>query len=395
MIQDAKAFLRDLQNECVKEGEDYLNSFREELVKMRNNPIGCIGALLKILHSMKGNFQASAFLFYANYVHELESMLDKKCNLLKTALGKSMLESDVMDFELLMSHTIDAMQSYLEKLRIKLEDSENFLEERRDTLTAIEVWNPTFRDALVTDSGIMQIPIAEVIPVHHDSLDDDFFSVKSIVGPVSLGSTGQPEIPANTSIDHSKGDGLAVGKVAIEFASSESSGESHLANSGSGKSGDNNMNESGSDNEDRTQQLLFLLFLNSHKLFALEIDHVVEVLKAQPLSPPPYKRKNLCGLLNLRGEVLPILNVPQIEGEQVVKPLYIVVSQVDELRFGFQVESVHQVISLNDRDFQSVKGIDDPGGHVSTPRFCQLENKTVSILSAVEILFQLDDGLAA
>lgn len=390
MIHDEKAFLMDLQIECIKEGEDYLNSYREELMNLRNNPVSCLVSLLKILHSMKGNFQATAFLHYANYIHELESKLDKKMSLFAAAVGKALLESDIMDLELLLSNTIVAMESYLVSLKATLLDSQDLLFERRETLAELEQWSPTFKESLNFGNSLKQIQISEAKPFKsaNPDLDDDFFSVSPTSIPISIPKESIPLVISNQE---------NVNELILsEIESTNPSEGSALNESAPPQSNSHQSNNQGAEaGEVEQDNLLYLLFQNNKKLFALEIDHVVEVIKALPLSAPPFLRKNLSGLLNLRGEVLPILKVPQIEGREVVKPAYIVVSQVEELRFGFQVESVHQVISIDCNRFQAVEGIKDSDTNIATPKFYQLEEKTVSIISAIEILSQLNEAMVA
>lgn len=358
MIKDAKAFLKDLQKDCIKDGEDYLNAMREELIKMKKNPLDCINAILKILHSMKGNFQAAAFIYFGKYVHELETILDKKHTDLASAVGKSIHESDILDFEFLMSGSILALDSYLDVLKRVGDDNEDYFNQRSESLASVSNWNPMFMD------------VAQLGPSAHDNY-------KVQISELS--------VKAEPKIDPIDDDFFAsAAPVAQEISVSASTYNSASVSDYSSK-------YSQAKESDAEENLLYLLFQNCQKHFAIEIEHVVEVIKAQPLSTPPFQRKNLSGLLNLRGEVLPIIKVPQIELAAQSKPTYIVVSEINELRFGFQVESVHQVISFDSKTFQPVHGlvIDDEVGH-SPHRFCQVDDKTVSIISATDVLAQLN-----
>jgi purine-binding chemotaxis protein CheW len=339
MIDDAKAFLKDLQTDCLREGEDYLSAMREELIKMKNNPLDCMIAILKILHSIKGNFQAAGFLFFGKYVHELENILDKKHSQIGAAVGNSLHESDILDFEFLISGTILAMDSYIDVLKNLGDDSEEYFEQRSESLNQVGHWNPL----ILASSNTVKNDVSA-------SLYEDLES--------------EPTESINSNLETAVAEGLMP--------------ESSIPE------------ESVSEVEVIHKNLLYLLFQNSQKHFAIEIEYVVEVIKAQTLSVPPFQRKSLVGLLNLRGEVLPIINVPQIEFSEKSKPIYIVVSQFDELRFGFQVEAVHQVISFDTKDFQNVYGLEDKKFQMKTHKFCQYEDKTVAVLSAPDILFQLD-----
>ncbi len=125
---------------------------------------------------------------------------------------------------------------------------------------------------------------------------------------------------------------------------------------------------------------LYLLFQNGNQYFAVPIGAVVEVIKSQSLSPTPVERENLNGLLNLRGDVLPILNLPQIEISNDYQPQYIVIAMIQEQRFGFQVEKVHQVISFDIAKFQKVNGTEE------NQFYYQMDNKTVSVIKSFNFI---------
>lgn len=131
---------------------------------------------------------------------------------------------------------------------------------------------------------------------------------------------------------------------------------------------------------------LYLLFQSSQQYFAVPIEFVVEVIKSQPLSTPPLLKRNLSGFLNLRGEVLPILQIQGLLSHFAEKSTYVVVSQINDIRFGFQVESVHQVISLDTGSLQIVDGITCWSENPLVSHFYQMEDKTVSILKLKEAI---------
>lgn len=130
---------------------------------------------------------------------------------------------------------------------------------------------------------------------------------------------------------------------------------------------------------------LFLLFQNANQFFAVPIANVVEVIKSQILSPIPMERKGLKGLLNLRGDVIPVLSLPQLESDSHVFAQYIVIALVNEQRFGFQVEKVHQVVSLDAKEFQVVNAAAE-----FSHSYCQFDQKTISIIDT----FHFIDGVA-
>ncbi len=394
MDQDENNFLKELQEACLKEMEDYLNEFREILSEFKNDHLKSIELIQKVIHSMKGNLQAVAFLDFGNYVHELETILDKKSKSL-VASDKVVPEFEMLICEYLVSSILEAMISYHDELRRVGVDSPEFAKARAEQLSALDKWVPKFEsvdepmftpaekinyeqpdiDAIVSGS-VESKPILNLVPPTDLNIEVPVVEVPA--EPVPL-----VDIPVMSEVSNSP-------EVVIQAASEEAPIEVKLPevkHSPEIKSADAKPsgNKASKDWENYTGSGLFLLFQNQMKYFAIAIEHIVEVIKSQPLSSPPHKRKNLSGLLNLRGEVLPILNVEEILSEGQKNPTYVVVSQVADLRFGFLVEAVHQVVTLNPKSFQAVDGISESQGGVVT-HFCQTEDKTISILKLNELV---------
>jgi chemotaxis signal transduction protein len=316
---DEQSFLKDLQAACLKELDDYLASFREEISELRADPLGCIAEIQKIIHSMKGNVQAVAFTQFGDYLHALETHLqsnEKDIQLLGGKLAAN--QADV--FEFLLSNVLDAIGSYADELKIKSVDSPELRQKRAEPLDTLSIWRPKAPEATAAQ-------------------------------PVEVLSAVEPSAPASSATSAPKAPEAAAPKApqlpAVD--SSDSPG-------------------------------LFLLFQNRSQYFAISIKHVVEVIKSQPLSAPPHAGENLSGLLNLRGEVLPIVKLREIMGDTLERPSYVVVSRIDDRRFGFQVEAVHQVMTLDPKDFQTV----DTSGKAANSRFCQNQDRTISIVSLAE-----------
>ncbi len=442
MNQSDNDFLRELQEACLKEVDDYLNDFREVLCVFKDDITKGVEQIQKVIHSMKGNLQAVGFLHFGNYVHELESILDRKTKEATAPEGKALPDFEVLVFEYLLSSILEGMGSYVNELKALYLDSEELAAARREQLSGLEKWEPKFDagdiplftpaenlvyvqpdiDSLLSAPNVIalvpksnenkkiielempdtggfemkdqNIDIAELAAEASSAPAEPEVAVAEGPSPMELAMLEHEipelsvEMPAEVSLPTPVEDVAPVATpVALETTSIEPS-----ASAGNGQGGSSNGSHGNPQSKPPQEWLnyrgsgLFLLFQNHKKYFAIAIEHIVEVIKSQPLSTPPHKRKNLRGLLNLRGEVLPILNVDAITTEGDPKPTYVVVSQVDDLRFGFQVESVHQVVTLDPKVFQSVDGLSEDNGTGIVTHFCQTEDKTISILKLNELV---------
>jgi purine-binding chemotaxis protein CheW len=85
--------------------------------------------------------------------------------------------------------------------------------------------------------------------------------------------------------------------------------------------------------------------------YALSVEHVLEVAPVGELTPLPGAPRPFLGVRNLRGEVLPVIDLCgllQVAGAGA--PNHVVIAQSGALRAGLAVESVVGVVELPDAD---------------------------------------------
>lgn len=101
----------------------------------------------------------------------------------------------------------------------------------------------------------------------------------------------------------------------------------------------------GSVQEDSVQLVTFYL---GGEEYALGITRVREIIGANPTTRLPHSPHHVLGLINLRGEVIPVFDMRRwfgLESAAVPAKSTIIAEWHDE-RFGFTVDSVHQVVWL-------------------------------------------------
>lgn len=57
-----------------------------------------------------------------------------------------------------------------------------------------------------------------------------------------------------------------------------------------------------------TIQQICTFFLDSTR-FGIEVEDVQEIIRQQPLTPVPLAALDICGLMNLRGQVIPVVDL--------------------------------------------------------------------------------------
>jgi|GEM_PF-3278252 len=136
--------------------------------------------------------------------------------------------------------------------------------------------------------------------------------------------------------------------------------------------------------ETKLKDELYLLCKNGAKYFAVSIANVVEIVCTQALTPMPTPNKLLRGLLNLRGEVMPILDLcSTFDGrkfENNTVKAYVVIVRVGAHGFGFEIEEVHEVMPLKSGSFQSLTEVDRASGISLVTHISLTDNKTILVL---------------
>ncbi|MFI8479286.1 chemotaxis protein CheV [Pseudomonas sp. NPDC078700] len=100
--------------------------------------------------------------------------------------------------------------------------------------------------------------------------------------------------------------------------------------------------------ENRLEILMFRL--NGRQLFAINVFKVQEVLHMPKLTLMPNRHKCVCGVINLRGKTLPVIDLSQAIGMRPIVPTEqstIIVTEYNRSIQAFLVGGVERIINLN------------------------------------------------
>jgi purine-binding chemotaxis protein CheW len=93
----------------------------------------------------------------------------------------------------------------------------------------------------------------------------------------------------------------------------------------------------------------FLSFSVSNEIFGIELVHVHEILRPVFITRIPNVEEYILGVVNLRGEIIPIVDLKKKFDQgfvEINKNTRIVVLENNGKRFGLVVEEVKQVIKI-------------------------------------------------
>ena len=140
--------------------------------------------------------------------------------------------------------------------------------------------------------------------------------------------------------------------------------------------------------ENRLEILMFRLV--GRQLFAINVFKVQEVLQLPKLTLMPHRHPYVCGVVNLRGQTLPVIDLSQAIGMRPLVPSEqstIIVTEYNRSVQAFLVGSVDRIINLN---WESI--LPPPGGagrqHYLTA-ITKVEEQIVEIIDVEKVLAEI------
>lgn len=105
--------------------------------------------------------------------------------------------------------------------------------------------------------------------------------------------------------------------------------------------------------EEDVRQGKFMTFRVGSDVFGIELKYVNEIIQMQPVAPIPEVEHYIKGLINLRGKIIPVIDVADRFGKEPF--LYndrtcIIVIEVKNVEVGLIIETIAEVVSIEEED---------------------------------------------
>lgn len=97
----------------------------------------------------------------------------------------------------------------------------------------------------------------------------------------------------------------------------------------------------------------YLTFWTDQELFGIPISDVVQIISIQDITPLPDFPKYAKGVINLRGNIIPVIDIRIRFGKPEIpysENTCIIVTRIEETYIGFIVDSVDEVTDIDDDD---------------------------------------------
>jgi purine-binding chemotaxis protein CheW len=139
-----------------------------------------------------------------------------------------------------------------------------------------------------------------------------------------------------------------------------------------------------------------VLFELGSETYGLDIATVHEIIRMQPITKVPKAPIYVEGVINLRGKVIPVIDIGKrfgFEKSERAKNNRIVVVYIQDTTLGIIVDSVTEVIRIPNDAVEAVSDIVSTGNSDYLQGIAKLGDKMV-ILLALEKLLSTDSTLA-
>lgn len=137
--------------------------------------------------------------------------------------------------------------------------------------------------------------------------------------------------------------------------------------------------------------LQYVIFELDDLKYAIDIDRVNEITESKEITPLPTSAISIEGVVNLRGKVIPILNLGRIfETSQVntiksSKPFQIMVINSNNSDFGLIIDLAKDVKTIDEKDISPISGlISNSKGYVTST--INLNNEIIQVVSIENIV---------
>jgi Chemotaxis signal transduction protein len=133
----------------------------------------------------------------------------------------------------------------------------------------------------------------------------------------------------------------------------------------------------------------YLTFWTDGQLFGVPIADVVQIIGIQEITPIPDSPAYAKGVINLRGSIIPVIDVRirfnKPEGKYNERTC-IIVTKIDESFIGFIVDSVDEVTTISDENISPAPRVSKDRTNAYLNGIGKVENKVVLLLDTSKIL---------
>ena len=132
-----------------------------------------------------------------------------------------------------------------------------------------------------------------------------------------------------------------------------------------------------------------VVFTLNGEVCGVDASQVKEIVKFEGLTKMPKMPKFIDGILNLRGIVVPVVNLIKrfnLGNEEITKKTKIIIIEVEEKLIGFIVDDVTEILKLSSQNIESTPDIIQKSYNHYLEYVGKKDDKLISILDLTNVL---------
>ena len=130
----------------------------------------------------------------------------------------------------------------------------------------------------------------------------------------------------------------------------------------------------------------YLLFQSGELLFGVTADYVVEIITNHVITHLPLVPAYIRGIINLRGQIIPIVDIRQLLGQPNQRDNCIMILNINETQVGILVDNVQRMIDI---DKSALLPAPKQGGQRLVSGMCSLaDGQTMLVFDCLRLLEQ-------
>ena len=132
-----------------------------------------------------------------------------------------------------------------------------------------------------------------------------------------------------------------------------------------------------------------VIFELGKEQFGIEIAAVEGIVKMQEITRIPYAPSYMEGITNLRGAVLPVIDLRKrfgLQEEEETRDTRIITVNMDSIKIGMIVSSVTEVLTIDENVIEMPQGMMTSINSQFITGVAKIDNRLVILLSLADIL---------
>ncbi|MGN0408512.1 MAG: chemotaxis protein CheW [Bacteroides sp.] len=147
-------------------------------------------------------------------------------------------------------------------------------------------------------------------------------------------------------------------------------------------------------NEAGETAVQYIVVKIGNEQYGINIQYIDNIVKNQRITRVPKTQKYYKGVINLRGEIIPVMSIRiklGLEADEYTDKTRIIIIKVENATIGIIVDQVNEVITLQEEDVEKVshEKSDDANGYICG--IGKSKGELVSLLDIVSLIAEKEN----